>query len=133
MQKSQTARLLGKAALVDNRTIDQMTIEAWHEIVGHLDYDDALAALLKHRTESTDYLMPAHIVAGVKAIRKQRADHGTAAEGIPDADPDDVPAYLAALRANRMRALNGQDMRTRPIAQLVAQAATTSHIPREDH
>lgn len=128
MQKSQTAKLLGKAALVDNRTVDQLTIEAWHEVIGHLDYDDAMTALTEHRRTSTDYLQPAHIVAGVAKVRRARADRGTAAEGVPDADPDDVAGYLEALRENRVRVAAGQDMRPRPIARLVAQAAKTTHL-----
>lgn len=133
MQRSQTAKLLAKAALVDNRTVDAMTVEAWHEAIGHLDYDDAMAALTEHRRTSTEYLQPAHITAGVKKIRAARVDRGTAAEGIPDADPDDIPAYLAALRENRLRVASGHDHRPRPIHQLVAATAQTTHIPREDH
>lgn len=126
MQRSQTALLLAKAQLVDNRTVDEYVIEAWHEIVAPLDYDDAMAALTEHRRTSTEYLTPAHIVAGVRAIRKARLDRGTNAEGIPDADPDDVYSYLTALRERRLRLADGDS--GRPVAALVE---TTAHqMPR---
>lgn len=122
MQRSQTARLLAKAQLIDNRTVDELTIEAWHEVMADVDYDDAMEALSVHRRTSTDWVMPAHIVTGVKAIRKARLNTGTAIDGIPDADPDDVVAYLDALRARRLRIASGQDETPRPVAALIAQA-----------
>ncbi|QTF71258.1 hypothetical protein [Arthrobacter woluwensis] len=99
MNKGDTARLLSKAALVDNRIISPETVEAWHEIVGHLDYRLALEALRIHRTTATDYLMPAHIIANTckareeleLADRKQRA-----IEPPKELDPDDyrIPARI---------------------------------------
>lgn len=73
MQKSEIAQLLAKAALLDNRKIDAATVEAWHEIIGHIDYPDALAALTIHRRTSSDYLMPAHILGNLRAAREARA------------------------------------------------------------
>lgn len=73
MLKSETAMLLAKAALIDNRNIDQATVEAWHEIISDIDYADALQAITNHRRESTEYLTPAHIVAGAKKIRAERS------------------------------------------------------------
>lgn len=73
MLKSETAQLLGKAALIDNRTVDAATVEAWHEVIGHIDYDVALAALTIHRRTSSDYLVPAHITANLRKAREQRA------------------------------------------------------------
>ncbi len=126
MQRSQTALLLAKAQLVDNRTVDEYVIEAWHEVVAALDYDDAMAALTEHRRTSTEYLTPAHIVTGVRAIRKARLDRGTNSEGIPDADPDDVTAYLAALRERRVQLAAGDT--PRPVTALVQ--ATTHQMPQ---
>lgn len=73
MLKSETAQLLGKAALIDNRKVDAATVEAWHEVIGHIDYGTALAALTIHRGTSADYLMPAHITANLGKARNQRA------------------------------------------------------------
>ena len=73
MLKSETAQLLGKAALIDNRKVDAATVEAWHEIIGHIDYQTALAALTIHRANSAEYLQPAHIIANISKARNQRA------------------------------------------------------------
>lgn len=73
MLKSETAQLLGKAALIDNRKVDAATVEAWHEIIGHIDYQTAMAALTIHRGSSPDYLQPAHIIAKLAKARNQRA------------------------------------------------------------
>ncbi len=69
MQRSETAKLLAKAALIDNRHIDRETVEAWHEVIGHIELEVALAALTIHRQSSTDYLMPAHIIANLRKAR----------------------------------------------------------------
>lgn len=132
MLKSETAKLLAKAALVDNRNIDRLTIEAWHEIVGHLDYHDAIEALTRHRATSTDYLVPAHIVQGVQAIQAERraaARREIPADSVPDADPDNIPAYLQAVREGRMRPLDTGPLR--PIPQLVTQTAQTLQLTKD--
>jgi hypothetical protein len=83
MLTSETAKLLAKAQLLDNRTVDRATVEAWHEVVGHLDYADALAALTLHRRESTEYLMPSHITKNIpraKLARQAEANRQRAIE-----------------------------------------------------
>lgn len=72
MLKSEVATLLGKAALIDNRRVDPMLVEAWWEILTDVEFEDAMAALTRHRRESTEYLMPGHIVAGAKRARSER-------------------------------------------------------------
>jgi hypothetical protein len=75
MTPDQTKTILAKAALLDNRTVDLAVIKAWHEVVGHLDYRDAMAGLDAHRAESTDYLMPAHLIAQARKARRLREVH----------------------------------------------------------
>lgn len=72
MNKTQTAQMLTIASMVDSRTVAPETVEAWHEILGDLDFDMAREAMTRHRRESTDYLMPAHIVAHYNQIEKER-------------------------------------------------------------
>lgn len=79
MKKSETAALLALAAIVDNRTVipatkDQPspTVELWHAVIGDLGFQDAVAALHEHRRTSTEYLMPAHIVALVDQMTSHR-------------------------------------------------------------
>jgi len=73
MEKAQTARLLAVAAVVDNRRVEPATVEAWHEVLGHLDYGACRRALAEHRRSSTAYLQPAHIVALVDQERDEVA------------------------------------------------------------
>lgn len=73
MTPDQTKQVLAKIALVDNRLVDLATIAAWHEIIGHLSYDDAMQAVTNHRRNSFDYLTPAHVVAGARIVREQRS------------------------------------------------------------
>lgn len=73
MKESETAKILAKAALIDNRHIDRETVKAWHEIIGHLDFGVALVALTIHRRTSTEYLMPAHIISSVRRARDELA------------------------------------------------------------
>ncbi|PWC05431.1 hypothetical protein [Agromyces badenianii] len=70
MNIRQTTQFLARVNLLDNRDVDQAIIAHWHELIGHLDYDDALTALKHHASTSTAYLMPAHIVAGAARARE---------------------------------------------------------------
>lgn len=53
---------------------DDAMVIIWQEILADLDYADCVKAVAAHFRESTDYLLPAHIVAGVRAIRNARAE-----------------------------------------------------------
>jgi hypothetical protein len=72
MMPQQLATLLARIQVGDNRKVDEVVILEWDAVVGDLDFDDAIAAVRTHRTESTEYLTPAHVVAGVRKIRALR-------------------------------------------------------------
>lgn len=72
MNIQETAAVLAKAQLVDNRQISELVIREWHDVIGHLQYADAIIAVTNHRRDSTDYLQPAHVVAGARKIRETR-------------------------------------------------------------
>ena len=97
----ETGKVLGLIAVVDNRHVDAATIAAWHDLIHDLDFADACEAVRVHRRESTDYLLPAHVRAGVRRIRAARLS--AVPDPLPDVDPDDVPAYQ--LRRRQMRAV----------------------------
>lgn len=63
MTPGEVGRLLGLAARVDNRKQSDAATEAWWEILEPYGYDDAVVALRVHRRESTEWLLPAHLVA----------------------------------------------------------------------
>lgn len=97
MLKSETAQLLAKAALIDNRTIDTQTVEAWHETIGDLHYPEALTALTIHRRESTDYLQPAHIRTNIRKARETIAtehNRARALEATPNTTRGKPPAWF---------------------------------------
>ena len=96
MEIVSTAKVLTLIALVDRRVVDREAVLAWHDLIGDLSERDALDAVRAHRRESTEYLVPAHVVAGVRRIRNERlAKHGPV---LPDVDPADVAAYQAERR-----------------------------------
>lgn len=72
MNQRETAELLTYASMIDNRTVAPETVVAWHEVIGHLDQVTAREAIVTHRRESTDYLMPAHIIRNARRIRESR-------------------------------------------------------------
>lgn len=96
MNIAETAKVLTLAAAVDRRLVDEVTIAAWHDLIGHLDFTDACEAVRVHRRRSAEYLLPAHVVAGVRDIRRARL--AACPDPLPDVDPDDVAAFQAARR-----------------------------------
>lgn len=64
----ETGKLLARAQVIDNRRVDEATILAWHDLVGDLDYGMAVEGVRLHFRESTAYLVPAHVRAGVERI-----------------------------------------------------------------
>lgn len=72
MNAFEMKRLLAKISLGDNRQVDQLVIDDWMETIGFLDYRDAYQAVVAHRRESTEYLMPAHVKAGSARVRSAR-------------------------------------------------------------
>jgi hypothetical protein len=66
--------LLCVIAAVDRRTIGEADVLVWHELIGDLPKDLALQAIKDHfREQPGVWLEPGHIVAGVRAIRHDRA------------------------------------------------------------
>jgi hypothetical protein len=64
MQKLETERLVRKLAVLDNRTVNDGVVDAWHELVGHLTYTVAELALRKARQDVTiNWVEPKHVLA----------------------------------------------------------------------
>ena len=74
MNIEQAAAVLAKAAALDNRSQSDAAILAWHEVIGDLDYRDALNAVTIHRRESTEYLMPVHVRRIAEKLRTERQE-----------------------------------------------------------
>lgn len=123
MTPAQTAELLAFCAAFDRRTVGKADVLAWQTVLADIDFNAAKSAVTAHYAEETRWIMPADIRGAVREIRHAQASDfqgpGLPA-AVPDADPDDVPAYLAALRAQRVKAADGLELKPRPIAQLLA-------------
>lgn len=70
MNTAELTMLLARIQVLDNRQIDQLTIEAWTPLMAHTGYADAVEAVNAHFQESTDYLKPAHIIRRVRDMRR---------------------------------------------------------------
>jgi hypothetical protein len=109
-------------ALCPQQKFDEYTPDAWHDVLADFALAPARAAAAAVARKQP-FVSPAEIIT---EIRKQRDDRAADYQGpglsaeIPDADPDDVQAYLSALRGMRTRAAEGLEVKRRPVAQLLA-------------
>lgn len=98
----EVTELLTLAQVVDNRRVDEAVILVWHDLLEDVPFDAAREALRMHRRESTAWVTPAHIIAGVdrilQAVEEPVDGYGNRL------DPDE--AALAAQR--RLAAPRGQ-------------------------
>lgn len=69
MNRQEVGQLLTLAALVDNRSVTNEACLMWHSIVGHLDYERAVEAMRAHYAESSEWLLPVHVITRVKRSR----------------------------------------------------------------
>jgi hypothetical protein len=67
--------LLSVATGYDNRNASTATVLAWTTAGQHARWtrEEALAAIHAHYAESTEFLMPAHVTARIRADRQDRA------------------------------------------------------------
>jgi hypothetical protein len=132
MTPAETAALLAYAAAFDRRTLGETDVLAWHTVLTDITFDAAKQAVTAHYGRETRWIMPADIR---QHVLKTRADTAADIQGpglppeIPDADPDNVQEYLAAVRQQRTKAADGADLKRRPVAELLA--ATGRTVPAE--
>ena len=106
MNAAEMGKLLGFAAVFDNRTVGDADIIAWLEAIGDLSFADARSAVAAHyRNEPDKRLMPAHVLQGVRATRRDRL--ARTVMPAPDADPDSPVSYRASFAAMLKRLADG--------------------------
>lgn len=104
MNIAETAKVLAKIQLGDNRVVSDLVVQEWHDVIGFLRFDDAVEAVRRHRRESAEYLLPAHVVAGARAIARVRAAQGlpeafVTRDRVPAPKPSNFEALVAAKRS----------------------------------
>jgi hypothetical protein len=117
MTPADAAELLALAAAFDRRKIGKADAIAWADALADLGQADCAEAIRAHFRDSTDYLMPAHVRRGVKALRADRIR--AASSGLlepPNVNPNDVVTYLAEGRARRRALASGQQLADEPAA-----------------
>lgn len=73
MEREETHRLLVQISFLDNRIVDEGTVEMWHRTVGSFDFDSLEKAIPIAFAESDAYLTPARLLAVAKRIREEKA------------------------------------------------------------
>jgi hypothetical protein len=105
MNDDQVAALIRMVkALCPAQRFDEYTPDAWLLVLDDIPFEAAVAAL-KPLARSCRFIAPADIADEIRRQRAARPDSKTLDEAltVPDADPDDVRGYLAALRAGTVR------------------------------
>lgn len=90
MKKSEVLKLLTIASAFDNRRPTDEQVDAWHAVIGDLEFGLAEVAIKNHFQTSDRWLMPVHIVDGVAAIKSAHK------WDIPRLRPDELQLCLAA-------------------------------------
>lgn len=72
MNEPEAFKLLALASARDGRTVDAAVAKVWSEDLKRIDYSDAVEALAIHYRESTDWLLPAHVVRNVRRVKDNR-------------------------------------------------------------
>jgi hypothetical protein len=104
VKPSIAAALLAYAASTDNRQPSEEAAHGWANALDErVTLPDGKAAIDAHRATSTDWLLPAHVNAEVRRIRKARAD----AMGVvnPPAELADRPALENTWKREYARAI----------------------------
>lgn len=74
MNLTETGTLLTLIGELDNRRFTKETAVSWHKILGRYGFEEAKQAVEEHFTNSTDWLLPAHLVRIMKSKRRARLE-----------------------------------------------------------
>lgn len=110
MTIEEAAQLLTKIAGIDNRNFGKSTIREWWLLFGGagpdgIPFADACTAVDQHRITSTEYLMPVHVIQGVKRIRRDRLERSLTAP-----PPAEDAVYRPQLRAQITAIADGRSV-----------------------
>lgn len=81
MTKQETGKLLAYVAgACPQQKMNELTPDAWHDILGHLEYDDCRAAVRVVGARQP-FISPSEIIAQVAAKRSPEQPHSNACRG----------------------------------------------------
>jgi hypothetical protein len=107
--------VLSAIAAVDRRTVGESDVFMWHQIIGHLDKQLALRAVVDHfREQPGVWLEPGHIVAGVRAIKRDRYERETLEERNVRLDELDERLKSRIVEVAEIRSIAPVKVYTRP-------------------
>lgn len=105
MTPAEAQMLLGIAASFDNRKPNEETAIAWSHALGDLPYVDCRDAIVRHYQASSEWLMPAKVIADVKRVRAKRLEDHPPLTPPRDLSPLETNAWL---REARRRVADGE-------------------------
>lgn len=74
MNREAMARVLAFVQLGDNRNVDALVLDYWMQIVGDLDFETAMNAVIRFRRERPGtYLEPGHLLELAGVVAETRA------------------------------------------------------------
>jgi hypothetical protein len=88
---AETSQLLRIIQAVDKRDITDANVVVWGKVLQDVTLDDAKEAALRHFQESTEYLMPIHVLRGAAVVTAERRALDPMALAI-QAEIEDPPA-----------------------------------------
>lgn len=122
MTRSEIAKILALAAARDRRTVGRADVAAWTTDLAGITYDEAEEAVSRHFRETTDWLMPAHIIAHVKDIRAEAMRRR----------PHEVRALPSRWEPDEQRAARAKAGHELCMA-VIGEAAATAEIDLDPH
>lgn len=72
MKKIDTHKILIQLSTIDNRIVDEYTVEMWHRVIGGYEYEDAELAIPVAFAESDAYMTPHRLLATIKKLKEER-------------------------------------------------------------
>jgi len=134
MNQAQARTLLTYIAAIDHRPLDpDLDAPLWADLLDDIPFEPAKAAVREYYREESRWITAAEIRRRALAARKAERRITGAPPGpgaVPDADPDDVAAYLRAEREGRWRV--DTELHPRPVAALLSGYAAATVIPSGD-
>jgi hypothetical protein len=80
MNHVEVSKLLTLIAAIDNRDINEVTVEVWQRIMADYDYEEMAQAVPRYFAETDVYLAPRGLLAQAKKMREAVAEKAKHAE-----------------------------------------------------